>query len=237
MMMYLTRRFRLVRSVLTLGMLCLPSVASATLITSFESGGLDGWTAGTLNGVPTVVNANRASDGVYSTETSFTVPAGWAGWGLHTLISKDTAAIGITSSTTQITLDAYSDWSNPNGWGVYGNNINLILNYDGGWQNIGPTSGGLANGTFTTLTYDISPYAAAMTAPGLTYSEVQIAWFLGTWADNGQDNGVQTISIDNIRGDNISAVPEPSGLLLLGSSAVLVSSATALCGTRRRRIR
>lgn len=224
---FLKMSYRPVRSLLAIGMLCLPSVASATLITSFESGGFDGWNAPDLNGSASAVNTNRASNGVYSTESSFTVPAGWAGWGLHTLLWKDTAAIGITSSTTQITLDAYANWSNPNGWGVYGNNINLILNYEGGWQNLSPISGTLTNGQFTTLTYDISPYAAAMTAPGLSYSAIDIAWFLGTWADNGQDNGVQTISIDNINADNL--VPEPTSLFLLAASAL------AMFGICRRR--
>jgi len=210
-------------------MLCLPNVASAALITSFETGDFDGWNAPDVNGAPSSVNTDRASDGVYSTESSFTVPAGWAGWGVHTLLSKNTADIGITSSTTQISLDAFADWSNPNGWGVYGNEIWLILNYEGTWATISPSSGALTNGTFTTLTYDISSHAAAMTAPGLSWSAVEIAWFLGTWADNGQDNGVQTISIDNINGNNLLVVPEPTSLLLLAASAV------ALIGSRRRR--
>lgn len=227
MMTHLMRTFRSVWNVLTIVMLCLPSAASAALITSFESGGFDWWNAPDVNGAPSSVNTDRSSNGIYSTESSFTVPTGWAGWGVHTLLWKDAAAIGITSSTTQIRLDAYANWSNPNGWGVYGNNINLILNYEGGWQNLSPISGTLTNGQFTTLTYDISPYAAAMTAPGLSYSVIDIAWFLGTWADNGQDNGVQTISIDNINADNL--VPEPTSLILLAASAL------ALSGTCRRR--
>lgn len=229
MMATLLRNYHSTSLALVLGVLCLPAVSSATLITSFEAGDLDGWNAPDVNEAPTSVTANRASDGVYSTESSFTVPAEWAGWGVHTLLSKDSAAIGISSSTTEITLDAYSDWTNPNEWGVYGNNIWLILNYEGTWATIEPSSGALTNGTFTTLTYDIGGHAAAMTAPDLSYSVVEVAWFLGTWADDGQDNGVHTISIDNINGDNLSAIPEPASLLLMASSVL------ALCAICRRR--
>ncbi|MBX3426151.1 MAG: hypothetical protein KF688_10765, partial [Pirellulales bacterium] len=97
------KKICLVRTVLTLGFLCFSGVASAALITSFETGDFDGWSAGTPFGSPTVVNSNRASDGVFSTESVFTVPGGpadeggYGGWGKHTLISRGTADIGITS--------------------------------------------------------------------------------------------------------------------------------------------
>ena len=51
-----------------------------------------------------------------------------------------------------------------------------------------------------------------MSNPNLTYSGVEVAWYLATWADDGQDNGLQTISIDNINLTNVSVVPEPSAL-------------------------
>ena len=37
------RKIRLVGIVLAIGLLCLPSVALADLVTSFETGDLDGW--------------------------------------------------------------------------------------------------------------------------------------------------------------------------------------------------
>jgi hypothetical protein len=216
------------RLILVASALCFANHSFAEMITSFESGDLDGWTAGDLNGSMTTVNSNRSSDGVYSTESSFTVPAGWAGWGVHTLISTTTAQLGITSSTTEISLDAYVDWANPNGWGVYGNEVQLLLNYEGVWTNLSPSSGALTNGAFSTLTYNISGHAAAMTAPGIAYSEVAVLWFLGTWADNGMDNGTQTISIDNINGDNLATVPEPASALLVAWCAMVVCA-----GSRR----
>lgn len=222
------RAKRASRLILVASALCFANHSFAEMITSFESGDLDGWIAGDLNGSMTTVNSNRASDGVYSTESSFTVPAGWAGWGVHTLISTTTAELGITSSTTEISLDAYADWSNPNGWGVYGNEVQLLLNYEGVWANLSPSSGALTNGAFSTLTYNISGHAAAMTAPGIAYSEVAVVWFLGTWADNGMDNGTQTISIDNINGDNLATVPEPASALLVAWWAMV-----AVGGSRR----
>lgn len=209
------RKIRLVGIALALGVLCLPNVALADLVTSFESGGFDGWNAGTPFGSPTVVNTNRASDGVYSTESVFTVPSNYGGWGVHNLISIGTADLGITSSTTQISLDAYVDW-NLDGWGVYGNEVQLLLNYEGFWGQISPSSGSLTDGAFSALTFDISGHAAAMTNPALSYSAVEVVWFLGTWAA-GPD-AVQTISIDNINGNNLGGtIPEPASLSLLAS--------------------
>jgi hypothetical protein len=221
------KKIRLLGTVLALGLLCLPGVASADLITSFESGNLDGWSAGTPFGSTTVVNNNRASEGVYSTESVFTVPADYGGWGVHSLISKGTADLGITSSTTEISLDAYQDWD-PVGWGVYGNEIQLIVNYEGTWAQISPSSGSLTNGAFSTLTYDISGHAAAMTAPGLAWSAIEVVWFLGTWQNGG--DVVQTISIDNINGNNLGIIPEPASLALLASCVL------GWCATRPRRI-
>jgi hypothetical protein len=221
------RKIGFAGGVLVLSLLCLSGVASADLVTSFESGNLDGWNAGSPFGSSTVVNTNRASDGVYSTESVFTVPSNYGGWGVHNLISIGTADLGITSNTTQISLDAFIDW-NLDGWGVYGNQIQLLLNYEGVWTQISPSSGSLADGAFSTLTFDISSHAAAMTNPALSYSGLEVVWFLGTWA-NGPDV-VQTISIDNINGNNL-AVPEPASLVLIASCVI------GLCASRSRRLR
>jgi hypothetical protein len=220
------RKIGLVGSVLTLSLLCLSGVASADLVTSFETGDLDGWTAGSPFGSATVVNTNRASEGIHSTESVFTVPASYAdAWSVNSLISKGTADLGITSSTTEISLDAYTDLDLA-GWGVYGNQIQLILNYEGTWVNLSPSSGSMVNGAFSTLTFDISAHAAAMTNPLLAYSAVEVAWHLGTWG--GGPDAVQTISIDNIHANNL--VPEPASL------ALLTSCLLGLFATRPRRI-
>ena len=64
MMTHLVRSPCSAGNLLTIGMLCPPSAASATLITSFESGDYDGWNAPDVNGVSSSVNTDRASDGV-----------------------------------------------------------------------------------------------------------------------------------------------------------------------------
>jgi hypothetical protein len=182
---------------------------------SFESGTLSGWTAGTLNGSLGTVNSDRASDGTYSFGNSFTVPASFSGWTMNTLLEIDPRTV-MNAGATSLSVDVYSDWANPNGWGVYGNTINLLLNYEGGWTPVGPTSGGLVNGSFQTLTFDLTPHAATITNPGLSYSSIGFAWFVGTWAggDDGLANGTQTFAIDNIV--VIQPVPEPGAVTLLG---------------------
>jgi hypothetical protein len=222
------RKIGLVGSILALSLLCLAGVASADSVTSFETGDFDGWTAESPFGSPAVVNTNRASDGVYSTESVFTVPNNYGGWGKHALISIGTGDLGISSSTTEISMDVYVDW-NLDGWGVYGNQIELTLNYQGFYGQIGPSSGSLTEGAFSTLTFDVSGHAAAMTNPGISYSQVQVAWYLGTW-QAGPD-AVQTISIDNINANNLGGtIPEPASLALLASCVL------GWCGTRPRRI-
>jgi hypothetical protein len=209
------------------------SAASGAVIESFESGTLNGWNAGTLNGASTTVDSVRASDGSFSATASFTVPAGFSGWTVNTILEKDPRSF-MDAGTTSMTIDVYSEWANPNGWGVYGNTIMLILNNSSGWTTLGPSSGSLVNGAFATLTWDLTQdwpgsgtsYAERITDPGLGYSVLGIAWHVGTWAGDGlsqnpsvyTDNGTQTLAIDNI-----TTVPEPSTAVLgaLGALAFL----------------
>jgi len=156
--------------------------ARGAVVESFESGTLNGWVSGTLNGASTTVDMVRATDGTFSAANSFTVPASFSGWTVNTIM--------------------------------------LILNNSNGWQAVAPTSGALANGAFSTLTWDMTPYAAAITDPGLGYSSLGIAWHVGTWAGGGDglDNGTQTFAIDNI---TVTTVPEPSSALALLSTGLM----------------
>lgn len=204
------------------------SAAHGAVIESFESGTLNGWGAGTLNSVTTTVDSVRANDGTFSAANTFTVPASFSGWTVNTIIEKDPRSF-MDAGTTSLSVDIYSDWANPNGWGVYGNTIMLVLNNSSGWNAVGPTSGSLANGSFQTLTWDLTQtwgstsIAERITDSGLGWSSLAFAWHVGTWAGGGDGlpNGTQTFAIDNI-----ATVPEPSSLALL---------AGGLLSLRRRR--
>lgn len=194
--------------------------AHGAVIESFESGTLNGWGAATLNGTATTVNMDRATDGAFSAATSFTVPASFSGWTVNSIIEIDPRNI-MDENTLTLSLDVYSDWANPNAWGVYGNTLRLILNNSNGWSTLDPTSGSLANGAFQTFTWDMSSVATAITDPGLGYSSLSIAWFVGTWAGgtDGLDNGTQTFAIDSI---GVTSIPEPSSFLGFLAAATLL---------------
>ena len=200
---------------------------------SFESGA-GGWNLESVNSSTPAVNTVRASDGIYSVQNTFAVSGAMAGYNVSTLLDYGNARDFIDANTTTLSLDAYVNWVNPAGWGVWGNNIELVLNYQGGYQVLNPTTGSIANGSFQTLTYDISAYAAAMSVPSLTYSQIGIAWFVGTYDDNNGgngylDSGTQDISIDHIT--TVEAVPEP------GTMALAAMGGAALLSWRRRSVR
>ena len=188
------------------------SAARGAVVESFESGTLNGWTPGTLNGVSTTVDSVRASDGTFSAGVSFTVPASFSGWTVNTIMEIDPRTF-MDGDVSLLTVDVYSDLPNPNGWGFWSNTIWLVLNNSNGWSTVAPTSGSLVNGSFATFTWDMTPHAAAITDAGLGFSSLGIAWHVGTWAGDGGStdpavftaNGTQTVA-----SDNIATVPDPS---------------------------
>jgi hypothetical protein len=200
-------------------LLAVPALCSATLVESFESGTLNGWNADTVNGATGTVNMDRASDGIYSYGNTFTVSSNFAGYSVKGVIDNYDARSFIDAGTTTMSVDVYSDWTNPNGWSLYANTIVLTLNYEGGYHTLAPTSGGLSNGSFQTLTYDVSAYAAEMADPGLSYSTISFGWNTGTYGatdgQEGYDNGTQTLAIDNVQ-----VIPEPATIGLLGVAGV-----------------
>jgi hypothetical protein len=210
-----TKVSQIVMGCVAAGLLGVLPAAFGNYSESFESGTLNGWNAGSLNGSVGTVNTARSTDGVYSYGNSFTVSTNFAGWTVSTILDQDARSF-LNAGATSMSVDVYSDWANPNGWGVYGNTIKLVLNYQGGWTTVDPATGSLANGSFQTFTYNLAPYAATITNPGLSYSSFGIAWFVGTWAggQDNLDNGTQTFAVDNIR--VTQPVPEPASLALVG---------------------
>ena len=207
-------------SVVVLAMLGMLPPAFGQYSQSFESGA-GGWNLQPVNGSTPAVNTVRASAGIYSVENAFTVSAAMVGDNHFALLDYGNARDFINANTTTLSLDAYSNWANTQNWGVYANRIELTLNYQGGYHTLAPITGGLANGSFQTLSWDLTPYAAEMSNPSLSYSQLIISWYLGTYSDNGVANGTQDISIDHIT--TVEPVPEPATMAfaVMGGAAFL----------------
>ena len=222
-----------ISAIIACAMLGMMPSAFGQYFESFESGTLDGWNADAMNGTTGLVNTDRASDGIYSYGNTFTVPASFAGYSVTTILDYGNARDFIDAGTTSLSLDAYSNWTNPNGWSLYDNSIKLVLNYQGGYQVLDAASGSLVNGSFEAISFDLSPWATTITAPGLSYSQLQIAWKIGTYGVNdgldGLDNGTQTLAIDKIT--TVEAVPEPA------TAALAAMAGTAFMFLRRRSVR
>jgi hypothetical protein len=215
--------FNALRLVPACALVLLASAQAAVVIESFESGTLNEWVGGELNGSTTTVNTDRASVGVYSAGNSFIVPPSFSGWTVNTILSIDPRTI-MDGTATTLAVDVYSNWANPNGWGVYANTLRLVLNYEGGFQYVAPgVDTSLTNDSFVTFVWDLTAHAATITNPSLSYSSIGIGWHVGTWAGDGGGgtytaNGTQTFAIDNI---TITSVPEPSTAVALLAGGLL----------------
>lgn len=222
------KKYQVVSGVVALAMLGMLPSAFGQYSQSFESGA-GGWTLDSVNSSTPAVNTVRASDGINSVQNTFTVSTNMTGDNHFNLLDYGSARDFINANTTTLSLDAYANWANTQGWGVYANRIELTLNYQGAFITLAPTTGGLVNGSFQTLSWDLTPYAAAMSNPSLSYSQIIITWYLGTFSDNDVDNGTQDFSIDHIT--TVEAVPEP------GTMALAAMGGAALLFLRRRTVR
>jgi len=195
-----------------------PSAASAAVVTSWESGTEEGWTLGTVWTVPFTVNMDRASDGSFGVSAALPVPD--LGGQTDHLIMQGNALSVLGSNSTELSFDVYSEWGIPGTWGIYANDISVVVQGEGvPWTELTKLSGDLTDAAFSTLSYDVSAVAPAL--DGASWGQVLVRWRIGTWTDNtGVPGGTHTITIDNV---DVSSIPEPTNfsLLTLGGLCLL----------------
>lgn len=170
-----------------------------TVIGNFESGSLDGWTAGS-----STLSFDTVGTTLGSSSLKLVAPGGW-----NAVISRDvTSLISLLSQTgTTISLDITArndDNSIPSWW--LGNEI-VLQSDTTGWVGLGGQTTPIGWGPQTTTeTYAIPTATSALLASA-------------TWAQliliNNTGAG-STIYVDNIA---INAVPEPATASLIGLAA------------------
>jgi len=158
-------------------LVCVSATQAAVVVEPFESGQFNGWAAKTLDGVVTTVSTDRATDGVFGGGSSFIEPASFSDRTVNMVIGKDPRGFMEAGSTT-LTVGVYSNWSNSNGWGVYGDTKMLILNNSHIWTAVAPSSASLMNEAFSPFTWDMPPM---LERPRIGDSAIPSSLPPGTW--------------------------------------------------------
>jgi hypothetical protein len=121
----------------------------------------------------------------------------------------------LDGTKASISLDNFSEREIRKDWGVYEDDLKLVLAKDDEWTRLDATAGGKVNGSFSTLTWDATSWIDQVLDVGLTNSNMDFAWFPGTWTDDG---------LNNVYVDNIVAIPEPAtyGLITIFGGGLLL---------------
>ena len=115
---------------------------------------------------------------------------------------------------TRISIDLLSENENPNGWGVSGANLKLVLEKDNEWTVLDATADG--QGRSPAPGWDAATWIDRLLDSGLTNSNIDFTWYSAT---SGAENG-----LNNIYVGNIVAIPEPAtyGLITIFGGGLLL---------------
>ena len=211
--------------------LALPLAAFADIqLTSFESG-FGPWSVATTVGgngdvVTSSISSTLSTDGTQSAQAVYSPTSGTYSPVISAggAFNSGSYATILNEGTTAISVDVYFDWTNapssPNGATYYGLNLNLN-SANTGYQNIGSTSGGLQNGQWSTITFDLTPsLVSQLTTSG--WSSVGFLLSAGTYGYESDNvtplavSGTIQMNFDNIVAVGAaSPVPEPSTYALI----------------------
>ena len=198
-------------------------------LTSFESG-LSPWFGNGPSGTVHSISAVSFTDGAASAQSVFS-PTGGVFTDIISVPVSNYAAT-LNSGATGIQADVYFEWAGKSpttggGGAYYGLPFNL--NYQGGYETINPTSGGLVENGWSTISWELTPaQIAAITDGGLSYSNFGFLLNAGVYGD-AVIGGTITLRFDNVVA--VGAVPEPSSYALIVGGLALAGVA---CRRRRR---
>ena len=127
--------------------------------------------------------------------------------------AADLDFLGGTDS--MISMDIFSKRLNQDGWGVYGADLRLVLEKDDEWVVPGAFDGAKKDDHLTALTWDETSWIDSVLDVGTVNSNMDFAWFSGTWEDVG---------LNNVYINNIVAIPEPAtyGLITIFGGGILL---------------
>jgi hypothetical protein len=167
------------------------------VIGNFESGNLDGWSAGS-----STISFDTVGATLNSSSLKIAAPGGW-----NTVLSRGVTDLipSLSLAGTTISLDITArndDGSIPDWW--LGNEI-ILQSDTTGWVGLGGQSTAIGWGPATTHEVYAIPAATSALLASATWAQLILA--------NNTGGGGATIYVDNIA---VNAIPEPAAACLIG---------------------